>query len=367
MLEGRFRQAIELGLIPSDQLISEDWNTVLDLLRNITSGSAITPNPTLAGIDVALNRLELLRSEESVVALSLSEHRNRLNELRRLLESSEAYGGAIRMQRDRLGIADWLRKLTAENQQVESDPIAALESAGPERLETLCNALDALEVRLRSHPSFSDTLDKEVIRQRAATETVLERLSAIRQEANILERSSQEAQEIRNKFRLIVEALEEGSNPIRFIAVSMIDDNADAVSTPTLEITSAVVERALLDFETLTKSNGAVSGIDRVHTALHGYLIAICNDANITAKDNADITTLFNLVRQQHSKFQAHPTGTESQKMLRGLAQIVDAMNPVRNHSSLAHPNEELLEEPEAMLAANAVRSLLHYLNMKLR
>jgi hypothetical protein len=33
----------------------------------------------------------------------------------------------------------------------------------------------------------------------------------------------------------------------------------------------------------------------------------------------------------------------------------------------MAHPNEDLLEEPEAMLAANAVRSLLHYLNMKLR
>ncbi|GGH00201.1 DUF3732 domain-containing protein [Silvibacterium dinghuense] len=194
------RQAIELGLLPSDQLISEDWNTILDLLRNITSGTEVMANPTLAGIDVALNRLELLRSEESVVALSLSEHRNRLNELRRLLESSEAYGGAIRMQRDRLGIADWLRKLTAENQQAELDPIASLESAGPERLETLCNALDALEVRLRSHPNFSDTLDKEVIRQRAATETVLERLSAIRQEASILEHSSQEAQEIRNKF-----------------------------------------------------------------------------------------------------------------------------------------------------------------------
>ena len=42
-------------------------------------------------------------------------------------------------------------------------------------------------------------------------------------------------------------------------------------------------------------------------------------------------------------------------------------MNPVRNYGSLAHPNENPLEEPEAMLAVNAVRSLLHYLNMKLR
>ena len=58
---------------------------------------------------------------------------------------------------------------------------------------------------------------------------------------------------------------------------------------------------------------------------------------------------------------------TEWQKMLRGLAQIVDAMNPVRNHNSLARPNKDLLEAPEAMLVVNAVRSLLHYLNMKLR
>lgn len=175
-----------------------------------------------------------------------------------------------------------------------------------------------------------------------------------------------ETPENRHRFRLIADAMEEGGNPIRFIAVSMIDDNADAVSTPTLEITSAVVERALLDFETLIKTNGAVSGIDRVHTALHGYLIAVCRDASIPAKDKADITTLFNLVRERHPKFQATPPGTETQKMLRGMAQIVDAMNPVRNHSSLAHPNNELLNEPEAMLAANAVRSLLHYLNMKL-
>ncbi len=172
----------------------------MDLLRSVTSDAAIVASPSLAGIDVALNRLEVLRSEESEVALSLSEHRNRLNELRRLLESSEAYGGAMRVQRDRLDISEWLRNLAAENRLPQPDPIAALGSAGPERLEILCDTLAALEVRLRSHPSFSDTLDKEVLRQRSATETVLERLSAIRQEASLLERSSQEAQEIRNKF-----------------------------------------------------------------------------------------------------------------------------------------------------------------------
>lgn len=175
-----------------------------------------------------------------------------------------------------------------------------------------------------------------------------------------------ETEENKHRFRMIAGALQETGNYVRFIAVDMEEDESDAVSTPTLEITSAVVERALLDFETLTKAHGAVSGIDRVHTALHGYLIEICRGASISHNTGADITALFNLIRQQHPKFQAQPPGTEPQKMLRGLAQIVDAMNPVRNHSSLAHPNENLIEEPEAMLAANAVRSLLHYLNMKL-
>jgi Abortive infection C-terminus len=73
------------------------------------------------------------------------------------------------------------------------------------------------------------------------------------------------------------------------------------------------------------------------------------------------ITALFGLIRQHHPKLQNHRPGVEAQKILRGMAQIVDALNPARNRKSVAHPTGELLEEPEAMLVANAVRSLLHY------
>ena len=92
-----------------------------------------------------------------------------------------------------------------------------------------------------------------------------------------------ETPESKHRFSLIADALPETGNYVRFIAADMEDDQSDAVSTPTLEITSVVVERALLDFEILTKSHGAVSGIDRVHTVLHGYLIEICRGANMTA------------------------------------------------------------------------------------
>jgi hypothetical protein len=52
-------------------------------------------------------------------------------------------------------------------------------------------------------------------------------------------------------------------------------------------------------------------------------------------------------------------------QVLRGLAQIVDAMNPIRNSKTLAHPNP-LLDKAEAMLAINAIRTMLHYLDKRL-
>lgn len=47
----------------------------------------------------------------------------------------------------------------------------------------------------------------------------------------------------------------------------------------------------------------------------------------------------------------------------RGMARIIDALNPLRNQSSMAHPNDVLLDEPEAMLAINCVCTPLRYLN----
>jgi len=172
----------------------------------------------------------------------------------------------------------------------------------------------------------------------------------------------------KSQFENIAKAMEEGGNPITFIGMDVIVDDVAAVSTPQLQVTSAAVVRALSDFETLVSSKGgAVSGVDRIHTALHGYLGAVCDDAKISHPNDADITTLFRLIREEHPKLQSEPPGQEVHKILRAFATIVDTLNPVRNKKSMAHPSAELLGEPEAVLVANAVRSLLHYLDSKLK
>jgi len=52
--------------------------------------------------------------------------------------------------------------------------------------------------------------------------------------------------------------------------------------------------------------------------------------------------------------------------VLRASGSILDALNPVRNNASVAHPNQDLLGRDEAQLIINVGRSLLSYLDAQL-
>ncbi|RCS21941.1 DUF3732 domain-containing protein [Phyllobacterium salinisoli] len=193
---GWLRQAIELGILPADTQLPKEWPDIIDLLRPIAMSNGRSARPNLPGIDVTLARLADLRAEETEIAGQLSEHRQRLNEMRRLVESSEAYGDAMRIQRDRIGLADWLRGLSTD----VTDPIVSLGEGGREKVLALCDNLDGLELRLRTHPTLSNTLDKEIFRLRAAAETTLDQLNAIRAEISDLEKDSERTQAEASRF-----------------------------------------------------------------------------------------------------------------------------------------------------------------------
>jgi len=164
----------------------------------VVAANSEAAHPTIAGIDAALVRLKELRDEETKVAGELTQRRQRLTELRRLIESSDAYGSALRIQRDRLSISEWLKQLLPDGRP--EDAIALLGGGGREKVEQLSDALAAIEVRLRTHPSVSDTLDKEILRLRADAETFLVRLNEIKREIGLLERNSQQAKQAIDRF-----------------------------------------------------------------------------------------------------------------------------------------------------------------------
>lgn len=129
----------------------------------------------------------------------------------------------------------------------------------------------------------------------------------------------------------------------------------------------AVVDRALKDAETLVATSGAVSAIDRVHTALHGYLHSQCEDSDIKVEDSAKITELYKALRKSHPNLSGMSTWSEDiDRVLKSFATVLDTLNHLRNNASVAHPNESLLSEAEAELMFNASRTILHYLDMKL-
>src|SRR5207245_362828 len=66
------------------------------------------------------------------------------------------------------------------------------------------------------------------------------------------------------------------------------------------KITSEAVLRAIADAETLLTTSGPVSAVDRIHTALHGHLLAICDAAGITYPAAMSLTAAFKLVRIHH-------------------------------------------------------------------
>lgn len=140
------------------------------------------------------------------------------------------------------------------------------------------------------------------------------------------------------------------------------------IDLPVTHITSEVVLRALADAEQLIQTRGATSGVDRMHTALHGYLRAVCMQSGLETDKDASITELFKVLRGNHPAFQdLGPRSEDITKVLRALSTVIDALNPIRNRASIAHPNDVLLDEPEAILVINAVRTLLAYLDARLR
>lgn len=131
---------------------------------------------------------------------------------------------------------------------------------------------------------------------------------------------------------------------------------------------SEVVRVALNEAEHSIGRGIARSAVDRTHTALHGYLKDMCDEANIQYGSNPGMTELYKLLRNEYPAFQnTGPRQLDIDSICKTLANVVDKLGPIRNHSSLAHPQDELLDEPEAILAINAARTLFHYLEDKRR
>lgn len=125
---------------------------------------------------------------------------------------------------------------------------------------------------------------------------------------------------------------------------------------------------ALADAQALLESRGPTSAVDRVHTGLHGFLKGVATEASLAFDADATPNQLLKLVVDRHPALRdLGPREQEVRRLLRTAASIIDSMGTLRNRASLAHPNDELLDNEEAMFVINLARSLIRFLDAKLR
>ena len=167
-------------------------------------------------------------------------------------------------------------------------------------------------------------------------------------------------------FRQIAYALGENDVHIRFIAASLDQESQpEVVPPPTLQVSSEVLESALTDVERALAEGKPASGIDRIHKAFHIYLRELSESNGLESSD-AGVTLLFKRLRENHPALKAAGArASDISRVLGAMATIVDALNPLRNKASLAHPTAELLQDAEAMVVINAVRTLFHYIETR--
>lgn len=156
--------------------------------------------------------------------------------------------------------------------------------------------------------------------------------------------------------------------PLRNLVQELIleeggSEAVDPVNIPELVITSTTVNQAIRDAKTLLKNEGAVSAVDRMHTVLHGYLKQVCRDADIEYNTEDTINQLLNKLKLKHPDLVIKNDNAD--KILKNLANVLDKVNPLRNNSTLAHANDVLLEEDEAMFVINTINTVLSFLNSK--
>ncbi|MEO9250410.1 MAG: abortive infection family protein [Gemmatimonadaceae bacterium] len=176
---------------------------------------------------------------------------------------------------------------------------------------------------------------------------------------------------IEQPFRIIAEAISEiyPQRPCVRFAVAQLATDEDTLSVPPPfpRITSESVDSALADAELLARSRGPANAIDRVHTAVHGYLRAAIERTGGNPTPLASVTELLKQLRASDDRLRSMVTGgDETKRIVMSLAAIVDAINTIRNTASAAHPSGHKLEYAEAMLVINVAHSIIHYLDSKL-
>lgn len=139
------------------------------------------------------------------------------------------------------------------------------------------------------------------------------------------------------------------------------------VEPPERQPDAASVWAALEDARAITASGEAPRAVDRMHTALHAYLRHLCAERGLPGSAKAGLAELWDKLQEYDPAFAGTgPRQSDVASILSAIGTIVAAMNAIRNHASPAHPNKDMLGQPEARLYINVANTILDYVSQKI-
>jgi len=190
-LRAKVSEARELGLLPPPENGELSRDQMLDALDGLVKKTDATIAVSQSTVSAAIKELNGLEDEETAVSHELTALRRRLTEMTRIRESASSYGDALRIQRDRLQIADWLGQHASGE---EDCPIcgARMESSSA-RLAEMVDSLHRIEKEAGTSQDIPAAFERETERVQAALSDVTERLKAIRIRKDALSQRSDEA------------------------------------------------------------------------------------------------------------------------------------------------------------------------------
>ena len=164
--------------------------------------------------------------------------------------------------------------------------------------------------------------------------------------------SESRTQELHDEFHQVVQRLEAEAG----------------VANPAPVYTSEFVKRTLTEVEEAIKTKRETSGVDRVHSALHGYLRLVCDLAGITYIQDDRIVELFKKLLAEHAALQdLGPRPQDTATITKSFCAVMTVVDPLRNKASYSRiPRRHCSTCPRRCSPSTRTRTILHYVDAKL-
>lgn len=140
-------------------------------------------------------------------------------------------------------------------------------------------------------------------------------------------------------------------------------DDSAAIDFSRIVSRSDTIKKAVDDSMIFIREGQYDSAVDRIHTALHGYLRDLLTEHQVVYGNDESLSALFNKLHEFYGNYiQPQDVATRTKTIVRSGAGIINSVNELRNNNTIAHPNGELIQKREAMLVIKLLNAIVDYI-----